>query len=1107
MRKNRAREDKRALRGALVALTNAVTLNSMDSEDVLVNVAICLAYSEEKDLRRELPKLLAKTKIRTALSFFSRDLAKFSVRPTFNAPHKNLIAYYEKVLVAESKLISEFASLAKEYEGFFLVGKYDEALEVLDSILEATGESLWLIRSRMLTLAQAGRLDEVKKYCDVTKEACGDSFTSFLLNCFLLLATDPVLHSKRYIRAAIKELEQAGISGWADFLELLLSAQPISRKGKVLTCYKHLQSFSLVDQYMFLSQLLVNNAASSEGMKIPENEARLLELLRRFSAIDLDQVDRVRSAKLYECGEYTEVINEYRQVAFYGSSSVVMASLAAKSLEMIHESNDLFEAGALAEIVGALRGLYSLNVPSAQSIDALIAMSIQTQHMMCGAAVQLLLYQALPNQFSEEDRRLASRKVMLSYGDDSSWLITLAKDNDPVLHHVYASDIDFLPRDRVLKSAIRNNCITGDTANLHNEIQEFGRICKLRRDYYELASAAYIHVGEMGRLVALCADALTNNSNAYTSFPLTALVAHIEGEGLCDLDSLVVIYFYVKNVDASKEYVLNEAYEEFLFSRNLRRPSDILALQAGGFSGEESKKVQLLLRDISSVETLDFLAVFDSSNDVRAERLKILDLLLREGGVTAERHRSEVEEILNQVIVDSGATEFSVNKIDVNEAAIKRKLSEDISSLFVLYRSSSSNDNAFIKIKGDSEKDAAAAVVAGDKNTTLLKIFSAVCDAFLYDEKFGLDKNLSAEIRHGFFSNLIRSKLEERHLLTEKDESGSYKKNEYWYSTNSILTSDCLLEIDGHLRWFSEELNGLIAKAEEWMKVTREKGDGARVFDYTLYAKQFAPIGMMADQVRSSDELLDVILKFLWMITEHALEVMRERIDIDFRGQVDQVFQGLLERLDQTRGNLPMYELMNAVRRTRNDIREDISTVTEWFKRVGTPTSKIRTVNELIAVSVECYYRVRKIQVNPSIEIGAGEIDIAFEGQSRGLIVALLNLYENCIRHGGYGTDSRISVCATQLAEGWSLAISNPVTVHAANGLISGGLEALRQRINEPAYAGLVRTEGGSGLRKVSNQLAAVSDRFKLRIRVDSSNADSSSFTAEIIYDPKNTVD
>lgn len=1085
----------RVARNALVRLQSNVLLPMYSSETIRSYLSNVIRYSPAQGLRRSLLALVKRAKVLESISPVRRDIGKLFLPGRIDAEDQRLMELQYAVFTGSRELLSDFFREEKVFETCLLYGDYDQALRTLDAIFESTGYSFWLVRSRILVLARSGRLDEMNEYCDECKKKSADSLSPFLLNCFVFLATNPLLHYRRVIRNSVEELAVNGPDAWADLLALMLTPSPIARKPQDLVCFPLLHTLPIIDQVLLVEQLASNN------MALPIIDRRLAPIYYLIQSIRDNKSegrDPNETAATYEDGRYGEVIEQINYPNHATPSQVIQSvNLVAKSIAITAGQGENLK-GIVKELVTSLRGLYSLDSSPKRYVDAIMATALQMQHLTFGPSVTLLLYQVLPNQWNDDDRKFAAARVKTLEATPSMWLCGLAGEDDPLISHDYLLPDTQLPRHRVVKRDIRERCGAGDVVGVTSRLNEYKSSSPLVRDYYEIASSALTSLGELQTLVGICGTALADGQAAYSAFPLKMLVDYIEQNAISNVDSLLVINAYVRNVSSTKDYLLNETFEAFLGDSGVRSPSQL----AGCLDDQgvvDAQKINVVLRDICTVDVLDFLSIYESSNDVRAERIRLLDQLLSRGGIKPERHRDEVEAILLQSLVDSAATEISVQKIDVNEQELKVKLIEDISSLFHLYKSSEDTpDRDYIRLDEGEGVSTQRAVVVGDRNTTLQKIYQTVRQAFLYDEKHGLDKNLSAEIRHGFFSNLMRSKLDARMLLTEMSDDGEYKSNAYWREVNAILVDDALDELDRHLKWFSAEFNLLLAKAEEWMKVSTSP-ETSRVFVYAMYKDDFEPLKDFADRAETPSEVLDHIFEHLWSTTEDRLRRVRELLDGELRTDIERLFDDLLHRIEVQRGVTPLADLNSAIRAAKNEVREDISVVKEWFRRGEPLSGRARTVRDLVAISIECYNRVRRIQVKLEFDHGEGLIDISLEGkESKALVVSLMNLYENAISHSGHGTQTPVTLrVKTLVSGGWQLKVSNPTTADVLQGLAGGVLVSIQSRINDPSSVNLVTTEGGTGLRKVVNQLGDVGEKCSLAIGLEAGD-----FVASITYDP-----
>lgn len=1080
----------RDAKDALVRLQSNIFLPAMREEAVRGYFANFVRYAALQDLQRKLPGLIERPKILASICPLRRNLAGIISNTRIRTEDFRMKEIYNATFGAYRGILDEFFSQSEKFEVDLLYGNYDQALLTLDSIFELTGYSFWLIRSRILVLARAGRLEEMNEYCQECRRMSNDNFSPFLFNCFVFLATNPLLHYRRVIQSSIDELSVNGPNQWSDLLALMLSPSPIARAPQQLICFSLLQSLPLVDQALLMEQLGSNNYARNSAN---DELSSVFGYVRSFRLRDGSRNELDQLAAKYEAEDYIAVMDAIAQPNGLSPRQIVQsANLVAKSISIIGQQRGDNLRGTVKDLVLSLGGLYSLDPSPRRHVDSIKAVAMQMQHLSFGPSLTLLLYQVLPNQCEPEERKFAASRAQALEITPSLWLLRLAGQDDPLVSHDYQLANSQIPSHRQLKRRIRSLCRESDLHGVLSELDRYRDASPLARDYYEIASSVLVQLGDLNGLVKICGAALADSQSAYSAFPLKQLVDYVEENEIADVDGLLVVNAYVRNVSTAKEYLLNETFEAFLALNGVQAPSQLAERQVS------LEKMNVVLRDICSVDNLDFLSIYESSNDVRAERIRILDQLLSRGGIRADRHRDEVEGILLQSLVDGAATEMSMQKIDVNDQELKRLLIDDVTSLFHLYRSSAdSSERDFIKIESSDENETEKAAVVGDRNTTLQKIYQIVRNAFLFDEKHGLDKNLSAEIRHGFFSNLMRSKLDARMLLTEKGEDGEYKQNAYWREVNGILVDEALDDLDGHLKWFTAEFNLVLARAEEWMKVTTSP-DTDRVFSYGIYRDLFVQLRAFSDATDDPSKLLDHIVDLLWNMTEAALTKVRELLDGTLRDDIERLFDELIRRIEAVRGGAPLADLHAAIRMARNEVREDISVVKEWFKRGEPLSGRARTLRDLVAISIECYSRVRRIDVQLEFDRSEGLIGISLQGkESKSLVVSLMNLYENAISHSGYGTQTRVNLRARVLeSAGWELVVSNPVTPAVQGRLMEGALESVQRKIIDPSSASLVHTEGGTGLGKVINQLGDVGEQCSLDISMEGCD-----FVASIRYD------
>ncbi|MPQ82581.1 hypothetical protein F0170_00395 [Pseudomonas sp. MAFF 730085] len=1077
-------------------LANPLTAGLLSPDIYQGYAATFIARYNGKDFAEKFEDLYKKDKFKSMFNAPALNIEAFFGRNIFisNVTRKRLLEMYLCILKAYAPKINLFVIAKHKFESAVLLGDFEDSLRILDAFAVDQGESLWYVRHKILVLGMKGEFQEMQDFAESCKLRSADGFVTFLINCFLLLATDPLLHLQKIILTTVNELEDAGLNMWADLIKLLFFPRPLFAEIEALTCLPLLQSFCVIDQYALVVKLVTEALAAepvSEYIIGGQKELHSLILSLRSSISDdsLPDIERLQDknlkncslaltlVSLYETDQYEALVEKFMLEFSRLKTPFAFANLIAKASVSSEALGASIARGPMFDLIEHLKCLYTLGVPPNQVESNISKIIVQLQAFVGCSQLQLCLYKAMPLRYKQQDWIKLARVARIATAHATPLSILLASDHDPILEDKYITNHDDLPRFRRLKSSIQSCDNPKDSEVL--ELLSYSVQPARLKDVFETISAYYLKFNRAMDLIALCAKTLAQQPNAYIAFPMSKLIEIIETDALSDVDSLIIIYYYVKKIDSHKEYLLNESYEAFIEGNEVSRPSDLL-----GELDISDDRVLVLIRDISTLETMDFLGAFSDSNDLRAERVRLLDYLRDVERIDPEAHRTEVDDIVVQVVVDAGATEFNVAKIDVNDAAIRRILAEDFSSLFALFKSvQHEKEQRTIMFDGDFA-EGHSALVAGDKNTTLLKILNLVEDAFLNDEKHGLDKNLSTEIRHGFFSNLMRSKLEESNLITEVGENGEYESNVYWLSANALVSPELLVALDSELTWFSDSFNKLILKTEEWMKVYSDDGETTRVFRYRTFLDDFEVFKKNAALSDSADELLDYCLANLWERTELCMQEMREKLNVDFRSSVDSLFDELIERVNEAKSGVGLLELMSTIVQVKGDIKEDIATASEWFRRNTEYASTARCINDLVDISIECFERVKGVRLKVRKNFD-DRLPVNLEGRHlKAFIVAIVNVLENACRHSGYSHGTEISISLGGCSENWFIVIENNLAAEKVAILQEDSIERITKKMKAPSSLGMMRKEGGTGLSKAYNQLKLISANFDLYISV-----------------------
>lgn len=1095
-------------------LSNPLAKLYLTEGDVQAHARHFLFYYKGADFSKKLAQFLSEPGFRSTFNAFGKRVEDLGakIRLPDNMPFDRTLLIYKAIFKDQAKALAFFKTHAEAFERAFFLGDYISANSLLEEIRTELGESLWYIRQKILVMVYQRQLDELTVFCEEMKRRQHNKLVSYMIERLYVLSqkTQAAKHLEILLVSDIKELRQTGCRPFADFLAFIFAPDPLLQRTDYRSCLPCFSLLSLVDQYAALIDLLPRIlteegefAASAEERKLAAGFLTDLSAYINHASPGVSKAIKTESYRAdletlimerYDQGLYGDVLDTFAQNAHRLENPVAFVNILAKCLA--YES-DVAQAptGPLGELAIHLSSLYSLSESLTSAYDEIQATVIRCRGLMRQVDVQLTVYKAAPFRFYERDLRYAARLALYD-GVPVSPLVQRMADCQTLMsrHHVmspsHRSVIGYRNKKRTIaKLAFKN----APKELVMQQLSELVDETPLQKDHIELLSEYLVSRNESQELITVAAKAMALAPSCFICFPMESLVREIESERLATIEAVVVCYFYSRFISPKKDYALHEAFEDFILSCEAEKPTELFQNQQIGDIYHK-----LFFEKICTPDVMDFLSCFKSSNELRAERVEILEHLIERGHGDEIELLRELADLFGQIIIEASTTEINSNKIFVDTNAIRASALEEVDSLLSIYKISDAKGEGFVRAPSISDEE--RKVVAGDRNTVLLKIITLIRKKFLTDDKHGLDKNLSAEIRHGFFENLMRSRLEKEHLLTEVGDHGGYLPNTYWRNKNVFLQKRVLNEIDDHLKWFSASFNRLIDEAEHWMQITTqsptENLEGP-AFEFSLHVGEFEDVQDFADRTNDAATLIDYITEMLWGRTESCLLLMRERLNNVFGVRVDSLFEELIERIVTSKGQAGGLELMRAIVQVRSEIKEDIAMVVSWFKRNVNPYTTEHSLKALVDIAVICFKTVKMftnhIEVNLPIEFIRQKIP---GSGLKPFVIAVMTLLDNCFKRSGFGTDTLVQVSGTIHTKSLRIRISNPLSPERDKALTDETLCEIRQKMSGPGSMNLMRIEGGTGIGKAYNHLKMAS--FRLSLSIEKCDSE---FCADIAYE------
>jgi hypothetical protein len=103
--------------------------------------------------------------------------------------------------------------------------------------------------------------------------------------------------------------------------------------------------------------------------------------------------------------------------------------------------------------------------------------------------------------------------------------------------------------------------------NLATKLATLAQTARLKKDFLELHSEYCLAFNRISDLLSTGASALSADPNSYICFPMEYMLNEIENSRIASVEAVIVAYYYVRNISTKREYVLNEAFEEYTFAK------------------------------------------------------------------------------------------------------------------------------------------------------------------------------------------------------------------------------------------------------------------------------------------------------------------------------------------------------------------------------------------------------------------------------------------------------------------------------------------------------------------------------------------------------------
>lgn len=1035
--------------------------------------------STDDEFERAIDKIIKDDDIFSIFSQSKSDVSDIFQTDIYGKTHLSdtkAIRLYNAIFSREIEKLVFFDNKRRMIEDYFIKGDYAKIESLLSELNDYVGHSIWATNVQFDLYTVKKEYSKIEKFLERLKSENDNTVFNDVVRVsgWKLQTVDSKLILESMVRRANKEFIEGGALNIAAFYSLLCLPTSLYEDVDLLYSINWLQRLPLVD--LFDNFCKIVEIAIIDNSLEPEDKHIILSLFNKigdkFNSIRISNIIYLLDNKVinefesefdsqidaYCKGNYNNVIDELESNISETKNIITKINIYAKSyIHTQRKPNGIPDF--LREILDNLISIYSLSDAN-QSTDQLVDLSIKYSTLELSDHILISIVKSAPYYFpiKTKDKIIAKARFL-------NYPLTPLSYNLKIPPSMYIKGLsENLPLHlKLKKEAIESiNSLSSITSSL---VDNFYKISTIKKDAIELKIQHLLKNGFTDELISFSATELINNPSSNVCIPLEKICSDIDQDSIYTIDSVICCFFHNNFSELDSSTLLNEVFEEYFFSLKVNRPSEIITTDL-------NNKQVFLLNVISKVEVMDYLGCFDDDSDLKIERINILNKLVSNKYINQSDIDMECKAIVDDIIIESEAAKFNDSKIYVDTRLILNKRRSDIESLMYKYQSHSENtDDNHVTLED-------MMILKGTKNEALTRLFKVLLIEYMDNKELGLDKNLSSEIRHGFFSNLICSSLQKRKLITELDESGSYKSNEYWREYYKIVHESILDDIDKVLIKFTDDFNRLIETAEQWMKTSLNGDEPNRIFTFNFKTTDFDRVRTILDNYGSVEQVSNEIFNVFNNKLLACLKKIKLKLNEEFMIEVDRLFSKLIDDVNHCKHGTALTDLFDQIKLANTEVKENIRTVCEWFSiRKNTDVDSFE-ISKSIQLAERCFHQISNANINIDIEI---KQDFSVDGTHLyALVLTFINCFSNCFKHSSDSTKSIEVLIDSYVESGFIINIKNKIDNKTKQVLLDGKIGVITSQLIEMNNHDLLVNEGGSGLYKSLHGLRMIDCKYTI---------------------------
>lgn len=625
---------------------------------------------------------------------------------------------------------------------------------------------------------------------------------------------------------------------------------------------------------------------------------------------------------------------------------------------------------------------------------------------------------------------------------------------------------------------------TKDYVSAINTIKDLGRsnYRNLWPINLDLLLHSYFNISDVNNITRIIA---TEGVKEYKPYPLSSIKNFLS----CDdwskynnvsdpiLACVAIHLLWKQNSNSETASMLRFSIRQCLKKNKVRRPSELLKLKRK----TPLRVWKYFFREVCKNQFIDQLV--QGSNELLHERQAICAHMSNIDYEFTDFYEDELADIAKSLAIDNGKRFIDRTRIHVDVDALGRWAEKELIEDYRRY-----HDLIDVKVKDSFENEfneMFSELLKKGGNTTkwrslnkdteadmvFISLLAKLSDEFLNSPEYGLDFYLSKRVRHQSFIGLIRGPLEFDDLITTKESSGEYDKNQHIISKLSDYPDDIINAIDKELRKFYKKFDDLLENTKTAYFQINGPDNPKGLIQLEIQEQSIFLLQMMSHKVTEFSDFVAIAIQVFWTSLSSSLSKVRQYISNNLKQSVVALFDELTINLKKIVPfqNVALNSLMHDIKTCSTKVQRQLDLAAQWFSKSGTNDIAQSTfdaeqiVDIAIDSTLKCYQsfhpKIKKTILNDE-DLLLDTTALMFAHDV--MFVALGNV----CRHSGV-KEPNILIETRVKEQSYSISVKSDFSSKNIKNTHEK-LEEIKKLIDERKFERRTRKEGGSGLLKIA---------------------------------------